>query len=81
MCGAKRCPMGKSGCVSGCVNEHALRMISNNTNGGIVECQSPRSIAVITEIENPVKESANGQIKWNRIQDFEHEVSERRWVS
>lgn len=32
----------------------------------------------INEIENPKKDSANGQIKWNKIQDYEHEVGYRR---
>uniref|UniRef100_A0A1I7XWZ9 phospholipase A2 n=1 Tax=Steinernema glaseri TaxID=37863 RepID=A0A1I7XWZ9_9BILA len=75
ICGAKRCLAGKVGCVSGCVNERALRLLEQSSSTSMTspdQLASPRSFASIEQLE---KEDTNTNERSSHpLQDFQQNI-------
>ncbi|TMS36574.1 hypothetical protein L596_003707 [Steinernema carpocapsae] len=69
ICGARRCSAGKVGCVSGCVNERALRLLEQSSSkSGTDQMPSPRSFASIEQLERG--ETNSNEQKPHPLQEF-----------
>ncbi|KAK0396978.1 hypothetical protein QR680_001929 [Steinernema hermaphroditum] len=73
ICGAKRCAAGKIGCVSGCVNERAQRLLEKNSSSkGPGDLVSPRSFASIEQVERG--DTCSSEQSTHPLQDFQQNI-------
>lgn len=78
ICGARRCPPTKLGCVSSCVNEKSLSLqLMKQDSLSASQLTSPRSTSMVEELEKVESRSFvkdHKEYRYNKIQDLEHAV-------
>jgi hypothetical protein len=70
ICGAKRCPSSKSGCVSGCADDKMLHILKKPASLPDVKAQVRSPTSLVQQFED--RQFEKEQYRYNKILDWEH---------